>query len=87
MRWRSELGADIPVSVNFSGAHFSLAGALSQYEKKFSILLVCLRILLMVEITEGVLIEDPIMARQLIAEICELGCALVWMILVRDTQR
>ena len=86
MRWRSELGADIPVSVNFSGAHFHSRALLASIKEILNTSGLPAH-LLMVEITEGVLIEDPIMARQLIAEICELGCALVWMILVRDTQR
>lgn len=72
MRWRSELGADIPVSVNFSGAHFHSRALLASIKEILNTSGLPAH-LLMVEITEGVLIEDPIMARQLIAEICELG--------------
>jgi diguanylate cyclase len=72
MRWRKKLGAEIPVSVNFSGAHFQSRALLASIKEILNTTGMPAR-LLMVEITESTLIEDPIMARQLVAEIRELG--------------
>jgi diguanylate cyclase (GGDEF)-like protein len=72
MRWKKELGAEIPISVNFSGTHFQSRALLASIKEILNTSGLPAR-LLMVEITEGVLIEDPITARQLLAEIRALG--------------
>lgn len=72
MRWRKSLGAEIPISVNFSGAHFQSQALLASIKEILHTTGMPAR-LLMVEITEGTLIEDPVMAKQLVGQIRELG--------------
>lgn len=72
MRWRKQLGVEIPVGVNFSGAHFQSRALLASIKEILNTTGMPAR-LLMVEITESTLIEDPIMARQLVAEIRDIG--------------
>ncbi len=72
MAWRRDLGLEIPVAVNFSGIHFrSLAIVATIKETLIQTGLPAH--LLMIELTEAVMIDDPDTAKDVVAAIRALG--------------
>jgi diguanylate cyclase len=72
MRWRRELGLEIPVAVNFSGIHFRSQAIVATIKETLHQTGLPAH-LLMVELTEAVMIDDPEQAREVVTLIRALG--------------